>query len=204
MNIKQVKSKGRGGDTTVAHLTPGEVVLPQHVAAKLQKQISQIMGRGELSKRTVGSSSTSVNPTTGLEEFFFHNKQRKKAERNIAAQLAASEKRMKAEMESREKNLQEMFDTQLAEQQRESRKMKAETDLMLQKQKVETIRAGRAISQKKKDIEQGRSIALSEVGTTSATELSSPRYSSQRTRRKASFTSSAVPTLQIGGQYRPT
>lgn len=60
--------QGRHGDTELAHLTEGEVVLPQQVAAKLQMQIQNIMDKPNLDELTVGKGK--VNPETGLEEFW--------------------------------------------------------------------------------------------------------------------------------------
>jgi len=70
----KVASKGRWGDSTLAHLTPGEVVLPQEVAQKLQGQISSIMGKNNMRKITVGDRQSMTNPYTGLEEFGFFSK----------------------------------------------------------------------------------------------------------------------------------
>lgn len=59
---------GRYGDTEVAHLTKGEVVLPSEVAAKLQNQIKNIMNKPNIDELTVGKGK--INPKTGLEEFW--------------------------------------------------------------------------------------------------------------------------------------
>jgi hypothetical protein len=64
----QQAQQGRHGDTKLAHLTEGEVVLPREVAAKLQSQIRNIMNKPDLSELTVGTGK--INPATGLEEFW--------------------------------------------------------------------------------------------------------------------------------------
>ncbi len=63
-----IRNAGRHGDTEIAHLTKGEVVLPEEVARTLQNQIKEIMNKDSLDELTVGKGK--INPETGLEEFW--------------------------------------------------------------------------------------------------------------------------------------
>lgn len=67
---------GRGGDATMAHVTPGDVVIPRDVVldnpeflTKLKKAMAD-MG-GDYRSHIVGSGYENVNPETGAPEFFF-------------------------------------------------------------------------------------------------------------------------------------
>ena len=71
---QQLGAMGRGGDTQVGHLTPGEVVVPQNVLAQgdTRGQLAQgfeqagaPMGRYE-----VGGMDDSINPVTGMREYW--------------------------------------------------------------------------------------------------------------------------------------
>ena len=70
--LDSLAAKGRNGDTKIAHLTPGEVVIPKEVAALRPDLIAHIgaqlkkMG-GNPSELVVGRGRT--NPATGIEEF---------------------------------------------------------------------------------------------------------------------------------------
>jgi len=73
--IEQLARKGRGRDTDIAHVAPGEVVLPgtflaKHptLAAALEKALFEDAFLS-LSERTVGHPDVSINPKTGLQEF---------------------------------------------------------------------------------------------------------------------------------------
>ncbi len=75
LGIQSLKNKGRFGDTELAHVTPGEVVLPPNFLQenpKIKKAIENILEQDEtlLSELTVGSDMASINPETGLPEFF--------------------------------------------------------------------------------------------------------------------------------------
>lgn len=70
--LNAVASKGRNGDTRMAHVTPGEVVIPKEVAAlrpDLVAHVSnQIRAMGGNPDRTVVGKGRK-NPKTGIEEF---------------------------------------------------------------------------------------------------------------------------------------
>ncbi len=79
LQAKVLALQGRGGDTAVAHLEPGEMVIPRAV---LTPQLAQLIA-AEAAKRgidpkqlIVGSRKASINPATGAEEFgWFRNEQ---------------------------------------------------------------------------------------------------------------------------------
>ena len=73
-SVRALAKKGRAGDTEVAHLTPGEVVVPKRVWEAdpgLRAQASMAMQQAGLdpSRYVVGSSRNSRNPRTGAREF---------------------------------------------------------------------------------------------------------------------------------------
>jgi hypothetical protein len=71
---QELGALGRLGDTTVAHLTPGEMTVPPQVQtpkvlATLQKEYHK---KGvDPSQFTVGSPNSSINPSTGVPEYNF-------------------------------------------------------------------------------------------------------------------------------------
>ncbi len=76
--VQMIAAEGRGGDTTLAHLTPGEVVLP--VAAMQDPQFETAVENRfneiglDPEQYVVGAGIASLNPMTGLEEFGFFKK----------------------------------------------------------------------------------------------------------------------------------
>ena len=70
----QVSQAGRGGDSTLAHLTPGEVVLPAEMMEDPQFESAVETRFKEVGlnpeEYVVGLGIASLNPQTGLEEFF--------------------------------------------------------------------------------------------------------------------------------------
>ncbi|RKQ61237.1 hypothetical protein C8E02_1004 [Vogesella indigofera] len=64
---KQLAAAGRGGDTRLAHLTNGEVVVPRKVAPLAMGLLSEAGINPE--RYQVGRKSNSRNPATGLLEF---------------------------------------------------------------------------------------------------------------------------------------
>lgn len=69
---------GRYGDTTIGHLTPGEMVLPRPIADDpvLKRQLFDAFQRHELNpyQYQVGHFENSINPLTGVPEFGFFKK----------------------------------------------------------------------------------------------------------------------------------
>ena len=69
---------GRYGDTTIGHLTPGEMVLPRPIADDpvLKRQLFEAFERHEINpyQYQVGHYENSINPLTGVPEFGFFKK----------------------------------------------------------------------------------------------------------------------------------
>jgi len=72
---RKLARKGRGGDSAIAHVTPGEIVVPQEL------QTPEVMaaldwaaaGLGiELDRFRVNARANSINPETGAPEFWSH------------------------------------------------------------------------------------------------------------------------------------
>lgn len=67
---------GRNGDTRMAHVAPGEMVVPREVLQS-NPQVARGLGRAfqdvgaDPLRYVVGSTNNSINPTTGEPEFFF-------------------------------------------------------------------------------------------------------------------------------------
>lgn len=71
---QQLASQGRGGDNMIAHLTPGEIMVPPQVQthkvlATLDKAYKDKGVQPE--QFTAGSPASSVNPQTGIPEYNF-------------------------------------------------------------------------------------------------------------------------------------
>ena len=70
----ELAAQGRGGDSVLAHLTPGEVVLPAEMfddpqfAATVESRFNELDLAPE--RYVVGMGIASLNANTGLEEFF--------------------------------------------------------------------------------------------------------------------------------------
>lgn len=72
--LKQVAGMGRNGDTTLAHLTPGEKTIPPEIQTpKVLSTLNKAYKDKGVSPEqfTVGSPQSSVNPATGLNEYNF-------------------------------------------------------------------------------------------------------------------------------------
>jgi hypothetical protein len=74
----QLSQAGRGPDTTLAHLAPGEVVLPPEMMADadFERVVGERFAELDLDPEqyVVGSGIASLNPVTGLEEFGWFKK----------------------------------------------------------------------------------------------------------------------------------
>lgn len=73
--LDQLASQGRGGDTMLAHVSPGEMVIPAQFLEDptiKQRFLSFLIEQGieDPERYVVGSDSNSINPSTGLPEFF--------------------------------------------------------------------------------------------------------------------------------------
>jgi hypothetical protein len=91
--IDKVSDDGRGGDTTLGHLTMGEIVIPVPLQTpELLQALQQLFAQNELTleQYTVGNESNSINPESGLPEFGFFKKIFKSPIFKIAAPIALS------------------------------------------------------------------------------------------------------------------
>ena len=74
----ELSQAGRGGDTMLAHLTPGEVVLPLGMMddADFERAVETRFNELDLNPEeyVAGLGIASLNPMTGLEEFGFFKK----------------------------------------------------------------------------------------------------------------------------------
>ncbi|TAK99692.1 MAG: hypothetical protein EPO08_15660 [Rhodospirillaceae bacterium] len=76
LQARAVALGGRGNDTQVAHVTPGEVVVPESL---LTPDVVAILQRAALEKGidpshfVVGSGRNSINPRTGQPEFLYED-----------------------------------------------------------------------------------------------------------------------------------
>jgi len=88
--VQKLKQYGEGGDTELAHLQPGEMVIPpefledEQFESALAKKFDEFDINPE--QAIVGSGIASLNPVTGLEQFFF--KKIGKALKKVAKKIA--------------------------------------------------------------------------------------------------------------------
>jgi hypothetical protein len=64
--------QGRGGDTRIAHVRPGEIIIPRSLQTQEVLTVLQIIARAhgiDPSRLQVGNRSNSINPRTGQIEF---------------------------------------------------------------------------------------------------------------------------------------
>ncbi|MDX2143016.1 MAG: hypothetical protein SFV19_06655 [Rhodospirillaceae bacterium] len=72
IQAKLLALQGRGGDTEIAHVTPGEVVIPRNLQTPaVMRTLAAAAARAGIDPRryTVGHRANSVNPRTGTGEF---------------------------------------------------------------------------------------------------------------------------------------
>ncbi len=72
-HARELAAQGRGGDTEIAHVTPGEIVLPKALQTPtvLGAIHQAAMDAGiPVDQLRVGSTLNSINPQTGQPEFF--------------------------------------------------------------------------------------------------------------------------------------
>ncbi len=72
--VENLSGWGRGGDTMMAHLTPGEMILPRGVQGdpELMEMIDFVMKKRGLNpdEYVAGHQDAKVNPNTGAQEFY--------------------------------------------------------------------------------------------------------------------------------------
>lgn len=88
---EQLAAQGRNGDTLLAHLTPGEIVVPASVQPALRGLLSQAFARQGLdAQRYTAGQHASRNPKTGLLEFFDGDGEGEGADGGLGAGKAAA------------------------------------------------------------------------------------------------------------------
>jgi hypothetical protein len=93
--ISTLKDMGRQGDSLIAHLTPGEIVVPKDILdqnPEVQELIfaeMRLAGIEDPQQYIVGSEANSINPESGLPEFFIKELSRKirRGVRNVGRAL---------------------------------------------------------------------------------------------------------------------
>lgn len=91
-----VESRGRGRDTMLGHLTPGDMVIPRDAWMEdpgILQRVKKVMDNSGMDYRThmVGSGMENINPETGQPEFnFFSNIFKPKNLIRIAATVAGA------------------------------------------------------------------------------------------------------------------
>ena len=114
MDVNTAARKGRFGDTTLAHVTPGERVIPPRelFPEEVNDQIDASLEALGLNpdRYEVGSDASSINPETGLPEYQLGNviasqaaKEGVKAGGNILGQWLADKRSRKAQKRAERK-----------------------------------------------------------------------------------------------------
>lgn len=112
---------GRGGDTLLGHLTPGEIVVPKEIIDNeiAMRKLKSLFDKYEvdINQYTVGHEANSINPETGNPEFGFLKKvwggitgsrrARRKGREAAAAEAAKHRARIKAMIDKFNKRMDE-------------------------------------------------------------------------------------------------
>ena len=73
MDLQGIATLGRGGDTMLGHLTPGEIVIPKPLADDpvFKRKLFQEFMKNDMNLNTyiVGNDAKQINPTTGSKHF---------------------------------------------------------------------------------------------------------------------------------------
>jgi hypothetical protein len=117
MPLDAEAQEGRGGDTLIAHVTPGEIVIPIEVvsAPDFINVIAAAFAQAGVSieQYTVGDPANVINPETGYPEFFFDDIfdtiTGKKAEEEGEKAVAGARSAAKAEADAAKERMQEMI-----------------------------------------------------------------------------------------------
>ncbi|MEQ8510753.1 MAG: hypothetical protein RIB43_17255 [Rhodospirillaceae bacterium] len=94
IEAKLLALQGRGGDTELAHLTPGEMIVPPQLQTpEVVRALQQAAHNAGIDMRryTAGSPASSVNPETGLEEYSLYDLEQFDGGRNTPGQREIEE-----------------------------------------------------------------------------------------------------------------
>lgn len=72
-HLKKIAAHGRNGDTELAHLTPGEVIIPKSAQTpEVRALLAALLGESghDIGRYTVGGGDDSRNPKTKLREYY--------------------------------------------------------------------------------------------------------------------------------------
>ena len=141
---------GRGTDSLLGHLTPGEVVIPVNILSipGVMESLSAMFEEAEIdiNQFTVGDEANSINPETGNPEFGIFSSIRKafgSVTRNLFSAgdkwLGWENSNPKVEME----RLQKMSDAELARMQAEATSEYAKVAAEMEKQKRDVVKGVR-------------------------------------------------------------
>ena len=123
MTMEEGEDAGRGGDVVLAHMTPGEVVIPAEIAQdpEVFGILNEIFTTAEtdIAEFTVGDPMNKINPETGYPEFGFFSKVWRKVSSPFKRAMTYPA-RQQAEKERR------YYEQEAARSVAESRKMMAE------------------------------------------------------------------------------
>jgi len=78
MMQQEMENAGRGTDTTMAHMSMGEIVIPLEMQAdpEVRAEIEELFKEfgADVNEFTVGNPANKINPETGYPEFFFKSR----------------------------------------------------------------------------------------------------------------------------------
>ena len=214
MTMEEGEEAGRMGDTILAHMTPGEVVIPAELVGDpaIAEALNEIFMSAEIdmAQYTVGSPMNSINPETGNPEFGFFSSitkpfkkalgyatgaraQEKAAKKQMAeyarAEAAAKKesRRLMAEQQAYFKGEMDRF---MAKQAEDTALFNQQIAVDQEKSRVMAIRNKRNFAKTLFGI-QGRAIGSSKeaaaVGDTSTpTEFKAPKFYGSKRSKKSS------------------
>ena len=123
MSMEEGEEAGRGGDVMLAHMTPGEVVIPAEIASNpdVLDTLNAIFAeaQADISQYTVGDPLNNINPETGYPEFGF-----------FSSLFGGSSRRAY-------RRQQEQYNLELEKSREESRRMMAEQKQFFKNQMTE-------------------------------------------------------------------
>jgi hypothetical protein len=134
MTMEEGEDAGRGGDVVLAHMTPGEVVIPAEIAhdPEVFEMLNEVFAMAEIdiAEFTVGDPMNKINPETGYPEFGWGSfkKKVKRTYKKITKPLKKARSYVDGtrEMEKYGDQQQRQYEALAAQQIKESRKMMAE------------------------------------------------------------------------------
>lgn len=144
MTMEEGEDAGRGGDVLLAHMTPGEVVIPAEIAnsPEVRPMLEELFASIEtdIGMYTVGDPMNNINPETGHPEFGFGSFF-KKVKRKVTSPFKKAKKYVTGERQMEKE--QKYYEQQARSQTIESRRLMAEQQKFFKTQ-METFQATQA------------------------------------------------------------